>query len=78
MQAARSPLLAVNTGWLRGDDELRRIFGSRVVDADGRDGDEGAMPGAYRPSCHETSNMYGRRHIEDFKSVPPDGLQLAP
>ena len=46
LQLAVAPLLAVNMGWLRGDDELRRIFGSRVVDADGREGDEGAMAGA--------------------------------
>ena len=45
-QFAQAPLLAVNTGWLRGDDELRRIFGSRVVDADGREADDGAMAGA--------------------------------
>ena len=44
-EPARAALLAVNPRALKGDDELRRIFGSRVVDAGDRDDDAGAVPG---------------------------------
>jgi len=47
-QPAQSALLAVNARAVKGDDELRRIFGSRVVDAGERDDDAGAVPGMHR------------------------------
>lgn len=40
--AAPRPLLAVDMRQLRADEELRRMFGSRVVDEEDDDGGAGA------------------------------------
>ncbi len=59
-QPAQAALLAVNPRALKGDDELRRIFGSRVVDAGERDDDAGAVPGMHRIPCF---TAHARTHM---------------
>ena len=66
-QPVQAALLAVNPRALKGDDELRRIFGSRVVDAGERDDDAGAVPGIHRvPSCKARARSHHSRtwHIQ--------------
>ena len=43
-----SALLGVNPAKLKADDEMRRIFGSKVVDAEARNESAGGMVGASR------------------------------
>ena len=42
------PLLGVKANKLKADDEMRRIFGSRVVDAEARSTQAGGMVGGSR------------------------------